>query len=257
MRRGYLPHFSSRAGYSTTLTLVNFSSETQVLRITAEALQADGIARTPSSATVERTILPAARLEESAEQMFNFAGEALITGYIRFETVGDTSGVVGFLDYGTADGPVLSALEARAEGSSDMLLSPVAEGADYWTALALLNPNREPSVVTLDSFDLDGNRMASAVVNLSPGEREVNFFDKLFQPGLNQIGGYVRATATRPAFALEIFGSRYSSGLLANVAAQGARLINRTHWMVPFLRRPSMSLHRAYLRRFKKILLAV
>ena len=139
LRRGYLPHFSSRAGYSTTLTLVNISSETQVLRITAEALQADGIARTPSSATVERTILPGARLEESAEQMFNFGGEALITGYIRFETVGDTSGVVGFLDYGTADGPVLSALEARAEGSSDILLSPVAEGSDYWTALALLN----------------------------------------------------------------------------------------------------------------------
>ena len=105
----------------------------------SKGLQADGIARAPSPATVERTILPGARLEESAEQMFNFGGEALITGYIRFETVGDTSGVVGFLDYGTASGPGLSALEARAEGSSDMLLSPVAEGSDYWTALALLN----------------------------------------------------------------------------------------------------------------------
>jgi hypothetical protein len=82
LRRGYLPHSSSRAGYSTTLTLVNFSNETQVLRITAEALQADGIGRVPSSATVERTILPAARLEESAGQMFNFGGEALIAGYI-------------------------------------------------------------------------------------------------------------------------------------------------------------------------------
>src|SRR5437867_7199283 len=153
LRNGFVAHLASQGGYSTELTLVNFSGDTQVLRITADGLQVGGTPWTPSSVTVERTLPPNSRLEESVAQMFNLSGDALIDGYIRFETETNTSGVVGFLDYGTTDGAALSAVEAQGEGYSNLVFSQVVEGGSFYTGLALLNPNNEPSIVTLDVFD--------------------------------------------------------------------------------------------------------
>src|SRR2546427_8332345 len=225
---GFLAHLASGSGYSTKLTLVNFSGDSQVLRITADGLQAGGNPRTPSSATVERTLPPNARLEESVEQMFNFSGEALIEGYIRFETETNTSGVIGFLDYGTTDGVALSALEAQGGGYSNLFFSHVAEGAGYYTGLALLNPNSEPSIVTLDTFDAGGVRTGSAIVNLDSGERKARLLSEFLQRQVHQVGGYIRLTATRPIFAFELFGSRDSLTFLASVPAQGENLKPQT-----------------------------
>src|SRR5207249_241118 len=68
LRTGYLPHLVSQGGYMTTLTLVNFYSEPQTLRITADGLDQNGSAQTPASVTVERTLPPYGRLEERADQ---------------------------------------------------------------------------------------------------------------------------------------------------------------------------------------------
>ena len=228
LRTGFLAHLASQGGYSTKLTLVNFSSDSQVLRITADGLQVGGSPRIPSSTTVERTLPPNARLEESIEQMFGFSGEALIDGYIRFETETNTSGVIGFLDYGTTDGVTLSAVEAQGEGYSNLVFSQVVEGAGFYTGLALLNPNSEPSIVTLDIFDTDGNRTGSTIVNLDSGEREARLLSEFLQRDLNQFGGYIRLTATRPIFALELFGSRDPSTFLASAPAQGESLKPQT-----------------------------
>jgi hypothetical protein len=80
LRNGYFPHLASEGGWSTTLTMVNSSSQAQVVQITADGLQGP-----TSPVTVQRTIPPFARLEETAESMFNLSGPNLITGYIRFE----------------------------------------------------------------------------------------------------------------------------------------------------------------------------
>src|SRR5438876_1165668 len=224
LRTGFLAHLASQAGYLTTLTLVNFSNDSQVLRITADGLQVGGSPRTPSSVTVERTLAPNARLEERVDQMFTLSGEALIDGYIRFETQTDTSGVIAFLDYGTTDGIVLSAVEAQGEGYSNLFFSQVAEGAGYYTGLALLNPNSEPSIVTLDTFDAGGVRTGSTIVNLESGERKARLLSEFLQRQVDQLGGYIRLTATRPIFAFELFGSRDSLTFLASVPAQGESL---------------------------------
>src|SRR5437773_8754785 len=224
LRTGFLAHLASQGGYLTTLTLVNFSNDSQVLRITADGLQVGGSPRTPSSVTVERTLAPNARLEERVDQMFTLSGEALIDGYIRFETQTDTSGVIAFLDYGTTDGIVLSAVEAQGEGYSNLFFSQVAEGAGYYTGLALLNPNSEPSIVTLDTFDAGGVRTGSTIVNLDSGERKARLLSEFLQRQVDQLGGYIRLTATRPIFAFELFGSRDSLTFLASVPAQGESL---------------------------------
>src|SRR5881396_766932 len=115
LRKGFLAHLASQGGYSTTLMMVNSSDQSQVLEITAAGLQVAGSARNPSSVSVLRTLAPNARLEERVDQMFNLSGEESIDGYIRFETQTDSPGVFAFLDYGTTDGIVLSAVEAQGE----------------------------------------------------------------------------------------------------------------------------------------------
>src|SRR5437667_4955853 len=227
LRNGFLAHLASQGGYSTELTLVNFSGDTQVLRITADGLQVGGTPWTPSSVTVERTLPPNSRLGDSVAQMFNLSGDALIDGYIRFETETNTSGGIGFLDYGTTDGAALSAVEAQGEGYSNLVFSQVVEGGSFYTGLALLNPNHEPSIVTLDVFDTGGNRTGSTVVNLTSGEREAGLLSEFIQSDLNQLGGFVRITATRPIFALELFGSRNAT-ILAGAPAQGESLKPQT-----------------------------
>src|SRR5262249_28959961 len=163
----------------------------QVVRITATGPRVGGNPQTPSSATVERTLAPNARLEERVEQMFKFPGQALVDGYIRFETETNTSGVFGFLDYGTTDGVALSAIEAQGVGYSNLFFSQVAQGASYYIGLALLNPNNESSIVTLDAFDASGNRTGSTVVNLDPGERAAHLLSEFLQLDVTQFGGYV------------------------------------------------------------------
>jgi hypothetical protein len=222
-RIGFLPHFASQGGISATLTLVNFSQDSQVLRITSEGLKAGRTARTPSSVTVERTLPPNARLREGVEPMFNLSGDMLIDGYIRFETETNTRGVIGFLDYGSREG-ALAAVEAQAEGYSDLFFPQVAEGGSYYTGLALLNPNSESSIVTLDAFAAGGSRTGSTIVNLKPGEREARLLSEFLQLQINQVGGYLRLTATRPIFALGLFGSRNSLTFLASVPGQGEAL---------------------------------
>src|SRR5207249_4059227 len=45
---------------------------------------------------------------------------------------------------------------------------------------------------------------------------------------INQAGGYIRLTATRPVFAFQLFGSRRAFTFLASVPAQGVRLTPQT-----------------------------
>src|SRR5206468_4989884 len=125
-------------------------------RITADGLDQNGSAQTPASVTVERTLPPYGRLEERADQMFDFSGDTLITGYMHFETRGNTPGVIGVFDYGSTDGVVLSAVEAQGAGCSDFLFSQVAETGIYYTGMALLNTNSDPSIVTIDNFSPAG-----------------------------------------------------------------------------------------------------
>src|SRR6266540_4226402 len=103
--------------------------------------------------------------------MFGFSGDRLITGYLRYQTVGSGSGLNGYLEFRTMDGVLLSAVQAQAKGYSDLWFSHVAEGAGYYTGLAFLNSNNEPALVTIDLLDFFGRRVASTILSLAAGER--------------------------------------------------------------------------------------
>jgi len=224
LRTGYLAHLASGDGYSTALTLLNDSGYSQAVRITAQ-LEGDSQPYGPRSASVERIIPPHGRLNESVDQMFGLPGNLLTTGHIRYETPPDAPGVFGYLDYGTTDGIVLSAVEAQGEGYSDIFFSHLAEDAAYYTGVALLNSNTQPATVTLDTFDRTGGRTGSIVFTLRAGERKAKLLSEFFENVVDQLGGYIRITSNRPIFAFELIGPRTASGFLADVSAQGVNLI--------------------------------
>ncbi len=221
-RIGYLPHLASQAGYTTRLALVNYSNTEQVVRITADGLEANGTSIGPA-VTVEKRIPAYGRLEQTADSLFSLTGNALITGYIRWDTQGTTRGFVGYLDYGTNDGVLLSAVPAQSTSYSDLFFSHIAQGAGYFTGLAFLNPNTQTSSITIDAYNPDGQRVGSTTVTLAAGQRRSRLMNELFPDLQLQLGGYVRVSASRPVFAFELFGSP-SLTFLANVAAQGVQL---------------------------------
>jgi len=226
LRIGYLAHLASGGGYSTTLTLLNDSGYSQAVRITAQ-LEGGFQPYGPTSVSVERIIPSNGRLNEPVDQMFGLPGNSLTIGYIRYESPAETPGVFGYVDYGTADGIVLTAVEAQGEGYSDILFSQLVEGFAYYTGIALLNSNTQPATVTLDMFDRTGARTGATVFTLGAGERKARLLSEFFQSGVNQLGGYIRITSSRPIFGLELIGSRAPSGFLADVSAQGVNLTPR------------------------------
>ena len=224
LRTGYLAHLASRNGYTTRLGLVNNTSQSQRVAIAAQGLEAGGQPLSPSSVTIERTIPPFGKLEETVEEAFALGGDALITGYIRYDVMGETRGLIGYLDYGTTDGALLSAVPAQGAGFSDLFFSHVAEDLVYYTGLAFLNPNAQRTSLTIDVFDREGNRIASTNPSLGPGERRAQLLEEWIPALPDQSGGYVHVTANKPVFSFQLFGSRSSLDFLANVTAQGTRL---------------------------------
>src|SRR5262249_49344992 len=156
-----------------------------------DALAINGNPLTPSSVVVQRTLPPNSRLEERIDQMFGLTGDQLIMGYIHFETLSNTSGAMGMVEYGTTDGVVLSAVEAQGEGFSDFYFLHVAEDFGYYTGMALVNTNSDPTIVTLDSFNTAGIRQDSTIVNLAPGERQARVLSEIFHRNITQNGGYI------------------------------------------------------------------
>ncbi|PYS16128.1 MAG: hypothetical protein DMG15_03455, partial [Acidobacteria bacterium] len=219
---GYIAHLVTQGQWTSTLTLVNPDAVPQTVRITAAGLEEGGRPRPVSSQTIERVIPPNGRLSESVDTLFNFTAQALLMGDIRYEVTSNTNGLLGYLAYGTTDGTVLAAAPAQGKGYSDLFFAQVAEGADYFTGLAVLNPNPESAVISFDTFDANGTQTGSTVVTLDPGERRARLFSELLG-NFQQVGGYARLSSTRPIFTYELFGSR-NPKYLANVSAQGVLL---------------------------------
>ena len=222
LRQGYLAHLVSGGGYRTRLGLVNYTSESQTVNISALDLEANGQAI--QSVNVTRTMPAFGRLEENAEDLFRLGDVALTTGYVRYNIEGSTPGLIGYAEYGTNNGTMLSAAHARETGFSDLFFSHVAEGPGFYTGMTLLNPNTQTASVTLDVFSRTGQRTASRVLNVAGEQRLVGLMSELFSGFGDQLGGYIHITSFRPILALQFLGSRVSPDFLANVAAQGVML---------------------------------
>ena len=223
LRIGYFPQIATQGEYTSRLSLVNTSATPQTVTLTASGLEVNGASRSPASAVAQRTIPSMGRIEESMTELFGFSGGDLISGFLKWETQGDGAGLIGVLDLGTGNGTLLAAAPAQGAGMSDLFFPQLAEGEGYYTGLALLNTESVPVLISVEAFAPDGSSRDRAAFILGPGQRRSRLMSQILPNLGTQLGGYVRVSANRPVFALEVVGATKLT-FLSNILPQGVSI---------------------------------
>jgi K319-like protein/parallel beta helix pectate lyase-like protein/uncharacterized protein DUF1565 len=218
LNNGFFAQISNRDGFKSTLTLVNPSSEIQVMQITAGALTVNGNSTGP--VVVERVLSRNERLEENVASLFGFSSQDQIEGFVRFDSPVDGPGVLSSMRYGTTDGVTLSTLAAQPDGYWDLYFPRVAEQGVYYTGLSILNPNNVYADVTFDLFNDSGTPVASRTMRLMPGERRSGLLPTFFSIPLDQFSGYVRVAGSQPILGQEFMGTTSTDASLASVTPE-------------------------------------
>ncbi len=101
-----------------------------------------------------------------------------------------------------------------AVATRQAVFSHVAQDYQYFTGIALLNPNALPATAVLQVFDRTTRLSASATVRLEGGERIAKLLSEL-TPIKNQIGGFIRIVSDRDLMMFSLFGTNTLSVLSA------------------------------------------
>ncbi len=160
----------------------------------------------------------------SADQIFDADPDQLLVGSLEIEGPG---GIVGSAVLGRSDEPKIAASAPLFSTPSTVAIFPQAasgvfQGVDFFTGLALQNPNPTESFAVIDVFGSDGQFRGWDWVRLGPGERLSKLLDEMV-PGLGTLsGGSVRVRSTEPLVMLEMFGDRQLNFLATVVPAPTA-----------------------------------
>jgi hypothetical protein len=142
-----------------------------------------------------------------------FALSQPTSGYLVINTRG-ASGIVGHVTFGdAAAGTFISSLPLQTAPSDHYLLGHIANGllgsVDYYTGLAILNPNAELKYVQVSAFNQAGLPIGSRTVAIPGRSRAVALLNE-YIPGLTQIfGGYLKVdnqSASGGLFVFQLFG---------------------------------------------------
>ena len=119
----------------------------------------------------------------------------------------DGPGVIGDVLFGDPNRLSFAAsspLESRT--FTQAVFSQVANGLNYFTGLAILNPNAQTASITLDVYAVSGTKTGSTVLTLGPRERASKLLSQLLPVSEGQMGGYLVLTSTVPILAQELYG---------------------------------------------------
>jgi hypothetical protein len=216
---GHIAHFASQGGYDSTLVLLNYNGDPQTISITAGALEDDGKPSAVPSQTVQLTLGNNQRLEARLDELFNFPATQMTTGFVRYQTQNDSTGLYGYLELKTSSGR-LATVPVQGDGYSNSSFSYQVDGGGNYTALALLNPGLSSSTVQLAAFDLRGRSIGETTFSLEPNGHWSRLLKDVFPQTANQNGGSVRISSSGVVLAVELLGSTASSGTLAVLPAQ-------------------------------------
>ena len=205
----YSAQLASGNSFFTELNIVNHNAEMSTLTITAFDATGNqiGTQSVVSLATGEQ-------LKEKAAELFALdPGEDLITGWIKAES--SNTGIIGNVTFGTPDGRLLASLPLEDRKSTDVVFSHVAQGAGFYTGIGILNPNQEPTDVTIEVFGPQGTSAGQTTVTLTPGERAAKLLNELIPGSSEQVGGFVTLESSQEIIAFQFFGNDESTFLSA------------------------------------------
>ena len=206
----------------TSLKVVNTSGDPR--QVTISAFLDDGTPLPP--------LLPFLLPKDNSRQVFvsDLFGigppdsSSLTTGSIRIDT--DGPGVIGDVMFGDSSANQVdfaAGLPLQTVLFEKAIFSQVANGAtnpqdastDFFTGIALYNPNSSSAQITVQVFDREGMLVGETSLSLSENERTSELVEDLIPETADLIGGHIVVESTRPVVGQAFFGNNTQQFLSA------------------------------------------
>ncbi len=225
--RLFFPHFAVGGHYSTQVGIVNTSSSSTALRLSAFDGNGNLIGSVDSV-----TLAAGGQLVKTITELFGIPADGpLQTGYLIAQS--DQPGIMGFTDFRYADGErnADASIPADSTPSRRLLFSHIAHGVSagtgvpYQTGIALLNPFGTDIEFTIRVYDGAGTLVAQAEKTIGPHQKLAKYLSYpiegvgFFLQDIWLRNGHVEVTSDYGLIGLEIFFTDDVSQL-AGVPAQ-------------------------------------
>jgi len=221
----WIPHFAVGGGYATEIDLVNVDTE-HAATVLLSLFDDDGRALSGTSPTTV-TIDPLAKKTITVSSLLGYNRSQVVSGSIRmdvqpiwlgpFSIIPNITGGIRF--YNSSQPGFSTILSVDLKRRLSTVYPHVAQDLGYFTGLAVVNPQDDPVVVTVDVFNKTGTQVGSATYYLEPKGRISKLLYQLVPQSAGQVGGYFRIVATDDVYSIALFGdiAMYS---LAAIPAQ-------------------------------------
>ena len=201
----YFPHLAVGAGWQTTLTYINYSSEEVSCR--TDFLSDQGtplMVSFPGRSTISgRTdvLPPGGSVHEETDVALS---AALASGWARATCTGPVKASLLFRQYDSAGMPVAEAgVNAAADPAARFVTFAEQAAGQAGTAVAYANPSgTATAVVTLTALDETGRTLDSVDQTLTPGGHGAQNMAGLY--GLSSFTGSLEITSTEPIVSLSL-----------------------------------------------------
>ena len=142
---------------------------------------------------------------------------AIVEGYVEISGGGlHLTGSVVFGDPGKS--AYATALPLVSELHSSLVFSHVASDSIWYTGLAIINPNADAAVATIEVYNANATREGgAATLNIPARGRTIGLLTDYF-PALasqSRTSGYIKVTVSKPVAAFASFGTNNASVLSA------------------------------------------
>lgn len=201
----YFTHIASDLeSFYTGIALVNTGQLPQSLRI--YAYQEDGTREGPKTINLG----PAEKVVELADDLLAGIGSTSETAWIMVEA---DSQIAGFEVFGTRDNKRLAGLEAANALQTGLCYPFIDAAGNTFHGVSLINPNDVANPMVLTLYNDQGTALATASIQLAPGEKLVALMRDLFPEFFNAssvtaIPGWLSVEAEFPTAGFELFTSQ-------------------------------------------------
>lgn len=132
-----------------------------------------------------------------------------------------TPEIVGSVTFSTNHGQSLASLPLSSKGALESHFLHVAQIADIFTGLALLNPSASESAdVQVVLYDEEGTIVETHELQVLPRTKVVGLLSEMFEKAQGRSGGHFEVISTQPVIAYALFG-QMRGRYLSVIQAQG------------------------------------
>jgi minor extracellular serine protease Vpr len=204
----YASQMATGESVDTVLNLINLGERTEV---TIQAFEEAG----NLLGTVSQQMSPRSQLRRSVREILKLTSD--VVGFLKVSS--QSGSLLGNITFGNTSGRFMTALPLQARGAREFVFSHVGHGDGVFTGVTLLNAQKEPAMITLQVFDLNGNEKGLRLMELPAGTKQARLLHELV-PGLQeQMGGFVRVRSSTPVIGFEVFG-KYDLDFMSAVPQQ-------------------------------------